>query len=247
MLVFIVPLKSKRVSKSWPKVCQLFERSIRAICNQTSDQFRAIVVCNEKPDIAFDHPYIHYLSVEFPDAPEEKTRVARGLADKGRKVLSGLIEAQKFSPTHTMSVDADDCVSSRLAEYVNQHPEDNGWFLQKGYKYLNNTDFLYIKRQEFYRQTGTANILRYDLNDIPESPEFNRGCGYYLFHINHQDLKGKMANQGTPLNPLPFPGAVYVIGSGENMSANENKLSFNWLTRKRLTPKLADEFSLHKV
>lgn len=246
MLAFIIPLKSAKISSSWDYVCKLFERCLKSTCHQTNPHFRVIVVCNEKPEIEFHHPNVHYLQVEF-SAPKENNRIASGLADKGRKVLSGLIEAQKFSPTHTMSVDADDCVSSRLAEYISQHPQENGWFFQKGYKYLNNTDFLYIKRREFYRQTGTANILRYDLNDIPENPEFNRGCGYYLFHINHQDLKGIMAKQGTPLKPLPFPGAVYVIGSGENMSANEKNLSFNWLNRKRLTPKLADEFSLYVV
>lgn len=243
MLVFIVPLKSAQKSSSWESVCALFQRCLQSICNQTCPDFRVIVVCNEKPAIAYQHPQIEYVQVEFPE-PKEDNPIAWGLTDKGRKVLKGLVAAQAYSPTHTMTVDADDCVSCRLAAYIRQHPEANGWYLRQGYKYIDTSDFLYLKRREFYRMTGTANILRYDLNEIPPHPEWNRGCGYYKFHINHQKIKAMMAERGTPLKPLPFPGAVYILGTGENMSGNEGNVSFSWLNRKRLTPKLAQEFGL---
>ena len=243
MLVFIVPLKSARKSQSWELVCQLFQRSLQSLCNQDCLAFHVIVVCNEKPTIHFQHPQVEYVQVDFPD-PKETNPIAWGLTDKGRKVLKGLLAAEKYQPTHTMVVDADDCVSSRLASYVKQYPQENGWFLQKGYKYIDNSQYLYFKRREFYRMTGTANILRYDLNDIPESPEWNRGCGYYKFHINHQKIKLMMAEQGTPLKALPFPGAVYILGTGENMSGNEQRLSFSWISRRCITHSLSQEFCL---
>src|SRR5689334_19347682 len=104
MLVFVIPLKSPQVSKSWERVSKLFERCIKSVCNQTSTDFHAVVVCNEKPKIEFTHPNITYLTVDFPN-PNEKTLVSQGDTDKGRKILKGLIYAQEFSPTHTMAVD----------------------------------------------------------------------------------------------------------------------------------------------
>jgi hypothetical protein len=40
MLDFIIPLKSRAVSKDWDIVQPLCERSVRSILQRTSDQFR---------------------------------------------------------------------------------------------------------------------------------------------------------------------------------------------------------------
>lgn len=66
MLVFIIPVKSKKIANSWERVSKLVERCLKSACNQTSPIFRAVVVCNEKPDIQFQHPHIHYVEVDFP-------------------------------------------------------------------------------------------------------------------------------------------------------------------------------------
>gem|GEM_PF-3414175 len=31
---------------------------------------------------------------------------------------------------------------------------------------------------------GTSNIVRYDLNFLPENAEYNRGYGYYKYYID---------------------------------------------------------------
>ena len=117
MLVFVVPLKSEQVSKSWDKVSQLLERTLKSICNQTSSQFQVVVVCHEKPLVRFSHPAIEYVQMIY-DIPEHPNKIVKGLTDKGRKVLRGIVEAKKYNPTHVMLVDADDCVSSKLASFV---------------------------------------------------------------------------------------------------------------------------------
>ncbi|NEO20625.1 MULTISPECIES: glycosyltransferase family A protein [unclassified Moorena] len=246
MLVFVIPLKSRNVSKSWEHVSKLFERCIKSVCNQTSSEFRVIVVCNEKPEITFSHPHIIYLEVDYP-TPKEKNPIAIGLTDKGRKVLTGLTYARRFDPTHAMNVDADDCVSKQLAEFVRQNPQGNGWFINRGYKYRDGEDCLYLKRKQFYRMSGTANIIRWDLLELPEKPEYNRGYGYYKFYIDHEKVKNILANKGTPLKPLPFSGSVYILGTGENISANEDRLSFNIFNRKALSKSICDEFGLYKL
>jgi hypothetical protein len=244
MLVFVIPLKSPQVSQSWERVCKLLERTVRSVCNQTSSEFRVIVVCHEKPIIEFNHPHLTYLKVDFP-LPKEKNSIARGDTDKGRKILAGLIQAQQFSPSHTMAVDADDCVSKYLAEFVYKHPESNGWFINRGYKYQEDRKILYIKRWHFYRMCGSCNILRYDLNELPKIPEYNRGYGYYKNYILHAKIKEFLTKKGTPIMPLPFAGAVYIIGNGDNISGNEKNLSFHFLNRRVLTPSIREEFSLH--
>ena len=244
MLVFIIPLKSAKVSKSWMHACQLLERTVRSACNQTSNQFQVVVICHEKPEIQFSHPNLTIIPVDFP-LPKHKDRIARGLTDKGRKVLKGLIYARQFDPSHAMFVDADDCVSRRLAAFVEQNNQENGWFVQSGYKYQEGSENIYYKRWNFYRMSGTASILRYDLLDLPETPEYNRGYGSYKLYLDHQKVRDYMKQKEHPLKPIPFPASVYILGN-ENMSGNSQNLSFSFLNRRRLNPKIREEFGLYR-
>ncbi|HYX15762.1 MAG TPA: glycosyltransferase family 2 protein [Nostoc sp.] len=247
MLVFVIPLKSQKVSNSWERVTQLFERCLKSVCNQTSPNFHAIVVCHEQPKIEFNHPQITYITVDFPPA-NEANPIARGETDKGRKILKGLMYARQFSPTHTMAVDADDCISKNLATFIQQHPNSNGWFIDKGYKYQEGSEYIYIKRKNFYTICNTSNIIRYDLNFLPENAEYNRGYGYYRYYIDHAKVRGILENKANPIEPLPFPGAVYILETGENLSSyGSMKLNFLIFNRKTLTQSLKDEFGLYTL
>jgi hypothetical protein len=246
MLVFVIPLKGREFSKSWERVCNLFARCIKSVCNQTSPDFRVIVVCNEQPEIDFHHPNITYLTVDLADY-KEPLSVNRGRTDKGRKILKGLVYAQQFAPTHTMALDADDCISNKIAEFVKNNPESNGWFINQGYKYQEGSDYIYIKRNNFYRMCGSCNILRYDLNFLPEPPEYNRGYGYYKYYIDHAKVKDTLIEKSQPISPLPFPGAIYILETGENHYYDPTKLTFSIFNRKKITPSIRDEFGLYKL
>lgn len=246
MLVFVVPLKSPQVSKSWELVTKLFERCVKSLCNQTSPDYRVIVVCHERPRLEFNHPNITYIKVDFPPA-NEPDAISRGNTDKGRKILKGLIHAQEFSPSYTMAVDADDCVSKHLAEFVNQNPNCNGWFINKGYKYQDGSNVIYIKRINFHRMCGTCNIIRYDLNQLPKNPEYNRGYGYYKFYIDHEKVRENLAKKDFPIKRLPFLGAIYVVATGENLYYGTTKLTFNLFNRRLLNQSIREEFSLYPL
>lgn len=233
MLVFIIPIKSPKLSRDWALTSALFERSARAICNQTSPKFRVVVVCNEKPVTQFHHPNIHYVEVDFPppmsDPNEAATRgyefalskdIARKNADKARKIRTGLDYAERFQPTHTMVVDADDLVSNRLAEFVAQNPQGAGWYFKTGYLYTEGSRFLFVNRQHFNVICGTSVIVSYAQRDLLFSnPEFYHHC---------------FENPPGGLVPLPFPGTVYSMVNGDNiwMSADTRKSIFGTLVKR---------------
>ncbi len=210
MLVFVIPLKSPKVSTSWNLVAKLCERTLKSICNQTSHAFRVIVVCNEKPSIEFSHPHITYIEVDFPvPSPDLNAK----LLDQAQKSLVGLIHAKELQASHTMLVDADDCVSKQLAEFVNQNYQANGWYINQGYVYKEGGKLIYHKKNAFNKSCGTCRIIRYDLNDLPEKNEYaSQALLDYI--INHKKTETMNA---TLLEPLPFEGAVYTIGNKENI------------------------------
>lgn len=218
MLVFVIPLKSKKNAKDWKLTCKLLERTLRSICRQTDPNFRVIVVCHEKSDVQFNHPRIQYLEVKFPVPSKAQEKEY----DKGRKIISGLMYARQLSPDYVMIADADDCFSCNLADFVNQNPKFiKGWLLTKGYVYEEGSPFIYYyKNSYFHTWCGSCNIIRYDLLPIPEKCEpedFSDELIFYYSGHNHAKVSEQMASEGNPFQELPFAGVIYMIGHGDNL------------------------------
>lgn len=253
MLVFVVPLRSPQTSQSWEQVSKLFERCVRSICNQTSSKFKIIVVCHEKPHIEFTHPYIKYVEVGFslPENPKLRDKQQ----DKGRKIIMGAMIASEFNPSHLMFVDADDCVSKYLSEFVSQNSQKNGWFLNRGYIYQEGSRFINIKRNNFYKWCGTCNIIKYELQDLPESTTVNYQ-DFNSYSSSHAALKEKMSQNRTPIEALPFAGAVYIISHGENIEGSSKlvrpkeilpRIKNTILNCRYLTNSIRNEFGLYNI
>jgi hypothetical protein len=172
-----------------------------------------IVVCHEVPDIQFSHPNLSYIQVDFV-APEHNDDIKKKRQDRKRKAFVGLVAAQQFEPSHVMVVDADDCISHNLAEFVNRHSDKNGWFIEQGYEYKNGSDRIFLRKEAFHHFCGSSHILKYDLIDLPNDPMHDDLDPY---STNHKTMRKLMSRKGYDLEPLPFPGAVYVIENGENL------------------------------
>ena len=221
MLCFIIPIKSAKVSSSWELVSKLFERTIKSVCNQTIPDFKVIVVCHERPNIEFEHPNVTYIEVDFPIPTwEDNTDHTSREQDKQKKIFTGLIYARKFNPTHIMLVDADDCVSKNLAEFVSQNSQCNGWFIGRGYEYRDGSKSILLRRKKFHLKCGTSFIIRYDLIVPNETKKVDNIDRNFLYH---QRIVKIMSEKGKPLELLPFEGAVYVTENGTNYT-NQKEL-----------------------
>ena len=262
MLVFVIPLKSKLVSHSWSTVSSLFERTLKSVCNQTSPDFKVIVVCHEQPSIEFEHKNIEYIMVDFSppkligEPTEDHTRKE---TDHAKKLWLGSVYAESLNPSHVMFVDSDDLVSRRLATFTDGHIRSNGWYINQGFEYPSKENVIYPK-SKFYTKCGTSNIIRYDLlkpllEAHLDQVDARNGAPY----MRHKLQRRYLANTGNPLLPLPFEGAVYVTGHGDNIfleyfsRKQKNLLDYGRLyggkLRKRLvarpiTNEIRDEFGL---
>jgi glycosyltransferase involved in cell wall biosynthesis len=222
LIVFVIPLKSASASKNWHLTSKLFERCIKSVCNQASSNFEAIVVCHELPTITFQHPNIDYVQVDFP-SPNLDSDVYIRETDRSLKVWQGLNHAKKYQPSHVMIVDADDLISCNISSFVAQHSQCNGWYVDRGYEYRDGCDYIYLMKSKFYDKCGSCNIVRYDLLEKYISINVEDVRGFKFLH--HQSVPPLMISNGTPLEKLPFEGAIYVIDHGENMWLNEVKIN----------------------
>jgi hypothetical protein len=232
MLVFVVPLQSRQASKDWPLVCQLAQRTLLSTLAQTHPDFRVFLVCNDVPEGCPTHPSLTVIERELPvlDMSVWENR----MEDKGRKVRIGLVKARALAPCHIMLTDADDCVSKRLAAHVHAHPQSVGWCFDRGLLHDEGSRLIFKRLHDFDAVCGTSSIVRANIGSLPESENGPRSDNF-VFHSGHTKIRSYMIGRGTPLEILPFDGAVYNLATGEN---NYGFSLRGWKSKKILLQKL---------
>jgi hypothetical protein len=177
------------------------------------------VVCNEKPQLRRPtHPSVHFLVKDLPTPDINKK--GETMRDKWTKLAHGLVFAGKLGPDFVMLMDADDLVSRRLAGHANRNKASNGWILKQGYNWADGARWMEYN-ENF--NCGTNSIVSSRLIKFPEAVSKGGTRECVILMNGHMTIEKVMRERGTPLEPLPFPGAVYVYGHGENDSALQGR------------------------
>jgi hypothetical protein len=249
MLVFVIPLQSAAASKDWALVSRLCIRTIRSVAAQRGGRFKIVFVCTEVPD-GFQ-PHDDLIVVERKLAAP--TTVEGRMDDKWTRVRIGLFVARQFAPCHIMVVDADDCVSNRLARFCEERPEERGWYFDSGWMHDERSPLIFRWKRGFHAVCGTSSIVRVQPEDLPDVETGGRDDNLIL-RSGHTKIRANMESAGTPLAPLPFPGAVYNLATGENHTGfslsgwRSKKILIRKLFGYRLlTQKMREEFGLYDL
>jgi len=230
MLVFIVPLQSPQASSDWGLVSALCERTVRSICGQAGGAFQLFLVCNQAPAMTFSHPDLTIVEDDFP-IPERNT--AARMFDKHEKLKRGMIAARDLAPCHVMLADADDCVHRGLAAWCAKNQEHPGWYMADGYIHTAGSRWLY-RRRDFDQICGTAAVVRCAEGDFPRQMSDPK-AEFFMINCGHFEFRNPARAGGRHLDPLPFPGAVYMTATGENDSGISLR---EWRGKKMLIKKL---------
>ncbi len=253
MLCFIIALKSKAASNNWERVSTLFENSLLSAYNQIDPNFKIIVVCHEIPKLKYNYDHrVEIISVVF-SPPTSKAATNLTMQDKWKKLAVGMVRAGELKPHFIMIMDADDLVSRKLAQYANNNLTANGWIFKQGYRYRYGSRWIYWDN---FFNCGTNAIVSSRLIKFPLNTHSESIAECVVLSHGHTVIQKCLEELGTPLVPLPFPGAVYVYGHGDNYSDTHypKKMlpSYNlryFLGRIRrtryLNQKIREEFSIN--
>lgn len=229
LVAFIVPVRHPDNARDWSGLMARLSETVRSIAAQRHPDWRGIVVANEGaelpplPDkfsvrrVTFPRNDIHELDQGCKAAFLDAFR-----ADKGRRVLAGMLDAR--DSRFTMICDDDDLVSNRIVEHVARQPSSNGWIVTHGWLWDDGGRFL-LKNNDFNHRCGTCLIVRRDLYEIPEIFEEADLEWIKDSFGSHHRIDKKLAARGTPLCPLPFRGAVYRVGNAGSHSGSSGILS----------------------
>jgi hypothetical protein len=115
-----------------------------------------------------------------------------------------------------MIMDADDCVHRDLAALACKWPSAHGWIFHDGYWHDEGTRSL-VRWKDFDKCCGTSAIVRLEPCELPSSLS-EANDHYFILSKGHEAIRDFFRERGTPLAALPFTGAIYITGNGENLS-----------------------------
>jgi glycosyltransferase involved in cell wall biosynthesis len=216
VLTFVIPLRHPHNSPDWPALKRRLAETMRSIAGQDDGRWRAIIVANKGADLPPLPGKFELKQVDFPFNPmfeqgdnDREAYLDSCRVDKGRRVLAGILEADRTS--YVMVVDDDDFVSSRLTSFVAGHLGENGWYVRDGYIWGDGGRLIY-EYADFSKYCGTSHIVRTALYELPATVE--AADPDYLRKIfgSHVFIREYLEERGQPLKPLPFVGAVYRVG-----------------------------------
>ncbi len=249
VLTFIMPLRHPENSPDWPALKRRLAQTIRSIAGQDDVRWRAIIVANEGSDLPALPSKFEIRQVRFPPNPmfeqgnnDREAFLDSCRLDKGRRVLTGILEADKDG--YSMVVDDDDFVNCRLTSFAAGRPGENGWYVQNGYLWGDGGRLIY-EYADFWKFCGTSHIVRTALYELPGSVEVADPDYIRKIFGSHVFIRGHLEARGKPLEPLPFVGAVYRIGHAGAHSKSSGLVRQVFFKREILKNplKLAQRFS----
>jgi hypothetical protein len=239
MVAFIVPFRSKDSSKNWSFHSQLLNRTLQSITNQTNNNFKVIVVYTDFPENRYESKFVTWLHFPFPFLKVKditdyeyakqyftKEEYAEFSMDQGRKSIYGANFARQSGYNYIMSVDADDLVSNKIVQFVEDENQNNhsGWYVNKGYVYIENKNLLFRYPRNMNHFCASSYIVRQDLIYIPSVD--SRDMLEYSFFSGHSWLLNRLKEyNNVVLQPLPFYGIIYILNSVSWMNSGSTFLS----------------------
>jgi hypothetical protein len=216
VVTFVIPIPHQEIISDWGRLVRNLRETILSIAGQTNPNWRAVIVANEGADLPDVPAGFEIVRVDFAPnrlhdlrgADKEAVYEAVRL-DKGRRILSGMLKARET--TFFMSVDDDDLISNGIVEFASRNPASFGWRIDRGYVWPDGGRWLFTE-DDFSNFCGTSLIVRTDCYQLPAT--FDEASPEYIKAMlgSHVKIKPILANRGTPLETLPFRGAIYRIG-----------------------------------
>lgn len=228
MLTFVIPIRHPS-SIAEPDVAKaLMAETFASVAAQTHPDWRCVIAAEADaalPELpaGFEVVWTDIPAPDMPDIRLDKRGNRQAVRmDKGARIMTALVAAQPEG--HVMVVDYDDFISRRLAAHCAEHPDADGWYVESGWLYGGGA-FVNAYPEKFSRLCGTSILVHSRLLRIPQTPgdiDFDyagRMLGDHVF------IRPELEEAGTPLVPLPFPGAIYRVGHRNSASLSVPMLS----------------------
>ncbi len=218
----IIPLKSQTISKNWQVTCQALYATLQSLQRQSSQNFKAVVVGHEHPDLMKSQPEnISFMQVKFPPPNREASDFShmKLVEDKNLKIVSGLKYLSQESIDYWYQLDSDDLLSEDFIEYLSQNIKQSmGAVIDGGYLVYPSLG-RFIPSDDMSQYCGSTSILKNGTFEIPKeiSPSSIKAVPWAS--NAHKDMNYFFQSRyGNKYSRFTKPLLGYVLNSGDNIS-----------------------------
>ena len=240
-VVFLIPFASRKVKSKWEIACAHLRQTLKSIQNSTSENYRVVVAGHEAPDfdVGFDSRF-YFLSLHHPVPSHENYHVSLEL-DKLTKIAAAWEYAKStWNPKYVMKLDADDFISSRLVDWLDNANDEAGYLIKYGWLWNSGSRYLIERTEYLDRVCGSCLIIRSDLADkngpfltsmegvsldeasvkFAASDHYSlvpgSGISTLLLNDTHQRYAAQLAYLGHELATIPFNAVIYRTGNPDS-------------------------------
>jgi len=203
-----------------------------------------VVAGHEAPDFNIEtKAKACFLSVDH-DIPRHQNAVVSGRLDKLAKIAAAWNYAKStWNPHYLMKLDADDLISSRLVQWLENFGREPGYLIKHGWLWQSGARHLLQFTEYLDRVCASCLIIRSDVADQKgpfltevEGIQLNEaslsfatsdhyslvpgsGTSTLLLNDSHQRYAAQFAYLGHKLSTLPFRAVIYRKGNPDSNSA----------------------------
>ena len=165
-LAFLIPFASRKIKSKWNIAGAHLRQTLKSIQNSSSGNYCVVVAGHEAPefDVSFDSRF-HFLSLNHP-IPSDHNYTPALILDKLAKIAAAWKYAKStWNPKYVMKLDADDLVSSKLVEWLDNADGEAGYLIKHGWVWRSGSRYLLHWTELFDRTCGSCLIIRSDVAD----------------------------------------------------------------------------------
>ena len=243
-VAFLIPFASRRTKSRWDIACADLRQTLKSVHNSTSESYCVVVAGHEPPDFNIEtKAKACFLSVDH-DIPRHQNAVVSGRLDKLAKIAAAWNYAKStWNPHYLMKLDADDLISSRLVQWLENFGREPGYLMKHGWLWQSGARHLLQFTEYLDRVCASCLIIRSDVADQEEpfltevegiqlneaslnfaaSDHYSlvpgSGTSTLLLNDSHQRYAAQFAYLGHKLSTLPFRAVIYRKGNPDSNSA----------------------------
>ncbi len=225
LFCFCIPLIPRDRAENWQRALENLQATLQSALNQVDQNFVVYIASNDEitlPEVS--NPKIIVCKVPFAHSAHEPANfynVAND--DAGAKRWFLYQKAYDENVGYVMGLDADDLVSNKLVQFARQQQHARGYVIRNG----------------LVLDAGSGKCLPCPSKEIVVN-SFDAFCGssiifkldaklrssenwpFAILSAGHTKIPTLVAQMGIPLLDIEFPGVVYVLNTGTNISVHKS-------------------------
>jgi hypothetical protein len=254
-LGIVIPFKSQRVSRDWVAVSGCLEATLRSLSRQSSDDWIAVVVGHEKPEIRWQEFSERITWLASTDALPPlrhggcftKHTDFNYILDKNRKTAKGMLSLQKEVITDWFVLDADDFLHRDFVSTLGKLPHQAGWLFRSGYLWYKDLR-RWMPSDQMLNLCGSTAVISAALFDVPTTGRDEDLHQIPWCRMSHSDIEEYLSPHLAGGDPtFPLAAIAYTLSHGDNCS-DEFRVSFKarlkqWIKKRVRSHPLKADFA----